>query len=222
MQIDGSPSLPPLADMGGRLILSAEEKPFLFSAHFDAKQFRDSFQQPHSYGPSPVQCSVAFMSSSIRRLLRNLNPNGGNDPDGKFPLFYKQLAWEQAPKLAVIFRHLVKGGCFPACWRLADVVSNIRGRVSFLVCWLILITAVLSKVFEKIVAGKLSHYLESNSLLSLSQFSFRWGLGTCDALLTLSHHLQALIWTGAWREGSYSWTSWRHLIGLVTVVCFIS
>ena len=47
------------------------------------------------------------------------------------------------------------------------------------------------KVFEKIVAGKFSHYLVSNSLFPPSQFSYRRGLGTCDALLTLSHHLQA-------------------------------
>ena len=37
-------------------------------------------------------------------------------------LFYKQVARELAPKLTVIFRHLVKESSFPACWRLADVV----------------------------------------------------------------------------------------------------
>ena len=55
------------------------------------------------------------------------------------------------------------------------------------------ITSVLSKVFEKIVAGKLSHYLENNSLFPPSQFSYRRGQGTCDALLTLSHHLQVAL-----------------------------
>ena len=49
------------------------------------------------------------------------------------------------------------------------------------------ITPVLSKVFEKIVAGKSSHFLERNGMLPPSQFSYRRGLGTWDALLTLSH-----------------------------------
>ena len=49
-----SPSLPRLVDRGGRLVWSAEEKASLFSAHFDAKQWRDSFQQPHSCDPSPA------------------------------------------------------------------------------------------------------------------------------------------------------------------------
>ena len=47
---------------------------------------------------------------------------GGNDLEGMFPISYKQVARELAPKLVVNFRHLVSGGSFPACWRLADVV----------------------------------------------------------------------------------------------------
>ena len=39
-----------------------------------------------------------------------------------FPLFYKQVARELVPKLAVIFKHLLKGGSFSACWRLAGVI----------------------------------------------------------------------------------------------------
>ena len=40
-------------------------------------------------------------------FLLVLDLYGRNDPDGVFPLFYKQVARELAPKLAVIFRHLV-------------------------------------------------------------------------------------------------------------------
>ena len=47
-------------------------------------------------------------------------------------------------------------------------------------------TTVLSQVFEKIVAEKRS-FLEGNSLLPPSQFSYLRGLRTCDALFTLSH-----------------------------------
>ena len=51
----------------------------------------------------------------------------------------------------------------------------------------------LSKVFKKIIAGKLSHILKSNNLLPPLQFSYRRGLRTCDALLTLSHHQQVAL-----------------------------
>ena len=106
MVFAASSSLPPLVDRRGRLVLSAAEKVSLL-AYSDAKQCRDSFQQPHSCDPFPVLCSVAFRSGSIRRLLLDLDPYGGNDPDGMFPLFYKQVTRELTSKLAVIFRHLV-------------------------------------------------------------------------------------------------------------------
>ena len=51
------------------------------------------------------------------------------------------------------------------------------------------ITPVLSKVFEKIVVVKLSHFLKDNSLLPPSQFSYQKSLSPCNGLLTLSHHL---------------------------------
>ena len=91
-------------------IWSADKKTSLFSAHFDAKQCRGSFQQPHCCDPSPVLFSVGFQSSSIHSLLLDLDPYGRNDSDGTFPHIYKQVARELAHMLAVIFKCLVKGG----------------------------------------------------------------------------------------------------------------
>ena len=57
-----------------------------------------------------------------------------------------------------------------------------------------------AKAFEKIVAWKLSQFVESNRLLPSSQFAYRRGLKTCDVLLTLSHHLQAALDRGMERR----------------------
>ena len=43
-----SSRLPLLVERGDKLLWSADEKASLFSAHFDAKQCRDSFQQSHA------------------------------------------------------------------------------------------------------------------------------------------------------------------------------
>ena len=59
------------------------------------------------------------------------------------------------------------------------------------------ITSVLSKVLEKIVAGKWGHLLESNSILPPFQSSHRKEMRTCYALLTVSPTLQ-VAWRGAW------------------------
>ena len=67
-------------------------------------------------------------------------------------------------------------------------------------CGPVSITLRLSKVFEKIVAGKLNIFLESNSLLHLSQSSYRRDLRICDALLILSRHLQIALDRGIERR----------------------
>ena len=46
----------------------------------------------------------------------------------------------------------------------------------------------------------MSNFLESNSLLPPFQFSYRRGLETCDALLTLSHRLQVALNRGIERR----------------------
>ena len=84
-----------------------------------------------------------------------------------------------APTLAVIFRHLVNGDSFSACWRLTEVVH-------------ISINLFLSTVFSKTVTGKLSLILESSSLLPLSRFRIR-EVRTWGVLLILPHHLQVAL-----------------------------
>ena len=56
------------------------------------------------------------------RLLLDLDPYGGTDPLGMFPLFLKSTADVMAPPcLTVVFWRLVRLGSFPACWRQSSV-----------------------------------------------------------------------------------------------------
>ena len=160
-------------------------RPPCFLAHFDAKQCKNSFQQPHSSDPSSFLCSIAFQSRYICSLLLDLDPYGGNYPDGIFPLFYEHVTRELAPKFSVIFRHLLGSRCCPRVKRISLLEIGDYRHIS--------ITPLLSKVFEKIVAGKLRYFLESNSLLPPSLLSYHRGLETCDVLLTLYHHLKVAL-----------------------------
>ena len=53
--------------------------------------------------------------------MLDLDPYGGTDPLGLFPLVIKRTADIMAPRLSVVFRRLVRLGSFPACWRQANV-----------------------------------------------------------------------------------------------------
>ena len=86
----------------------------LLSDHFDSKQSSESVDMNVTCYPSPSLITFAFMSSEVKRLLLNLDPYGGTDPLGMFPLFLERMADVLAPRLSVVFRQLLRLDSFSA------------------------------------------------------------------------------------------------------------
>ena len=93
----------------------------------------------------------------MRHLLLDLDPYGGSDPLGIFPLFLKRTADVIAPRLSVVFRRLVRLGSFPGSWRQANVTPIPKGPPSSSDANYrsISIISVMSKVFERLVSIRL-------------------------------------------------------------------
>lgn len=122
------------------------EKADIFSNFFSGKQ--SSGEVPHTRFPAPI-ISFAFRSSELCSLL--LDSYDGTDSQGLFPLFLKNIAKLLPPKLAVIFRILIRKGSFPICLGVADVTPVAKGSSpsnSPKECRPISVTLILSKVFE--------------------------------------------------------------------------
>ena len=119
--LGSSSSLPLLISEGGGLLCELVGKADLLSDHFDSKQSMEVVDLPLTCHPSPSLTTFAFRSSEVRRLLLDLNPYGGTDPLGLFPIFLKRTADVIATRLSVVFRRFVRLGSFPACWRQANV-----------------------------------------------------------------------------------------------------
>ena len=111
----------------------------------------------------------------MRRLLLDLDPYGGTDPLGMFPLFLKRTADVMTPRHSVVFRRLVRLGSFPACWRQANITPIPKGPPSSSVANYrpISITSVLSKVFERLVLVRLGRFMERSGVLPTTQFAYR-------------------------------------------------
>ena len=107
--------MPPFVSEGGGLVCESVGKADLLSDHFHSKQSREAVDLPLTCHPSPSLTTFAFRSSEVRRLLLGLDPYGGTDPFGMFPLFLKRAADVMAPRLTVVFRRLVRLGSFSAC-----------------------------------------------------------------------------------------------------------
>ena len=103
-----SSSLPLLVSEGGRLVCELDGKADQLSDHFDNKQSTEAVD---------LQLAIYQIGSSEgRHLLLDLDPYGGTDPLGMFPLLLKRTD-VMAPSHSVEFRQLVRLGSFPACWR---------------------------------------------------------------------------------------------------------
>ena len=103
-----------------------------------------------------------------------------------------------APRLSVVFWLLVRLGSFLACWRQANVSSIPMGPLSSSVASYrqISVTAVLSKVFERLVSVRLGQFMECSGVLPTTQFAYWKGLGTRDALSCVLHTLQSAVESG--------------------------
>ena len=118
------------------------------------------------------------------------------------------------PRLSVVFRRLVRLGSFPACWRQANVTSIPKGPPPSSVANYrqISITFVLFKVFERLVSVRLGRFMERNGVLPTTQFAYRKGLRTCDALWACRIHWK-VYWRVGRRPGSCRLISAQSLIG---------
>ena len=166
---------------------------------FDSKQSNEKLDMPQSCFPEPKLTKLAFRSKEIEKLLLELDSYGGAGPDGIFPLFFKKAHKILSPKLAVIFRKDSRLGAFSPCWRFGNItpLSKCSSNTPYPSDYRpITITPVLSKIYERLLARRLNAYAEKNKLFPNLQFGFRKGLGTCDALLTISHDAQRALDSG--------------------------
>ena len=169
-----------------QIIMMANSPESLFILHSLSIRLRDLLPLPSGPLRSGVSCySWTVMEAPTHWVC--------------FLFSLKQLLMLCPPVLySVVFRRLVHLGSFPACWRQANVTPTPKCRPSSSVANYrqISITLVLSVMFERLVSVRLGRFMESSDVLSTSQCAYRKVLGTCDALLCLSHILQSALESG--------------------------
>ena len=84
-----SSAFPPLVGDGGGLVCESIGKADLLSDHFDSKQSRAAVDLQLTCHQSPSLTALAFRSREVRHLSLDMDPYGGTDPLGMFPIFLK-------------------------------------------------------------------------------------------------------------------------------------
>ena len=78
--------IPPLCSAGGALVSDPAGNAELLSKWFNSKQLRDIVELQQTCQPRPAFCGIAFRAREVERYLLDLDPNGGVDPSGCFPI----------------------------------------------------------------------------------------------------------------------------------------
>jgi exonuclease III len=131
---------------------------------------------------------VPVTESEISVIVSGLRAGCGGGVDQLGSDVYKRMALELVTPLTHIVNLSLRNGVFPTHCKEAIVIpihkdgdereiSNYR-PISFL--------NILSKIIETAVKKRLMDYLNTNNLISPNQYGFREGMGTCDAILTLT------------------------------------
>lgn len=127
-------------------------------------------------GNRDLAITIEEIEETIRGRPKRKAPGiDGFPAAGLQPLF--QAAGAQLQK---IFNSCLQEGIFPQVWKRAKIawLPKPHGGGLRPICLL----PTIGKVFDKVLATRLSFYLEKNGLLSDRQFGFRRGRGTTEAL----------------------------------------
>jgi hypothetical protein len=157
--------------------------PIAFCLNFVENHFKNNMKILVNFSKS-----FDFLEITPEEVLKELNsldPTSSKGAVGIEPKIFKQCANELAKPLADLFNNCIKNNFIPLEWKLAHLTPNYKGKGSKSDINNYRPLSVLSpiaKVYESLLAIRITNYFEENNLFNKSQFGFRKGL-SCELAL---------------------------------------
>jgi hypothetical protein len=128
---------------------------------------------------------IEITSGEVLLELKALASDSSKGAVGIETKLFKECAEELAAPLANLFNNCLKNNYKPIEWKLAHLTPNYKGKGSKSDISNYRPLSVLSpiaKIYESLLAKRITNYFESNDLFNNSQFGFRKGL-SCELAL---------------------------------------
>ena len=189
---------PPELHSGNEVITEPSRVAAAFNEHFSSVAAKLQSNIPTfnssalSYLGPLISTSFSAPESSPNEVAKLINsmPNKKCGNDSLPTYVWKHCCDILAPAVSKLFNASLIQGVFPSNQKTAQVIPIHKGGSKTDVSNYrpISILPALSKVFERLMNTRLTSYLETNCILNKSQFGFRKGLSTSDAILEFLDH----------------------------------
>jgi hypothetical protein len=157
-----------------------------FTSVFNKPEQQIPGQAPNNVVPSGDLLEVVYFSpDEVKKIISKLKSNSSPGPDQISSRLLKEGVNLLNQPLAMLFNMSIQTGCVPNIWKMAHVTPIFKGgdKTKPSNYRPISLTSQICKIMERMINAKISYHLESNNLLSKSQFGFRSGMSTTSNLL---------------------------------------
>lgn len=184
--------IPHLLTNGSSTVTSTVAKATMLNSHFascfstpQVAQSSPSDTDKNSHELSSVSCS----HEDVYKLLSTIKLKTASGPDSISSHMLRHTAHSIAEFFTQLFNKSLSLGLVPNDWKLSNITPAYKsGDPSYVSNYRpISLLSLPSKILERLVHNRLSDYLHLNSLISTSQFGFRPGSSTQEALLYVTH-----------------------------------
>ena len=183
--------IPPLDKPDGTVATSSKDKAELLASYFSGKMtVPDPDQAPPDLPPRTNSRLRTFTTTTaeVKQHLLLVDVKKALGPDGISPYTLKMCASQLAHPLALLFQNCLHSQTWPTTWKKARVVAvhKKKSRTSPENYRPISLLSTIGKIFEKVLANRITSFLELHHLLSPKQFGFRQNMSAADLLLNMS------------------------------------
>ena len=154
---------------------------------------------PHSFFLEPTT------HTEVSKIIDNLKSKTSAGHDNISPKLLKQTSRSVSHPLAHIINLSLEKGIFPTAMKIAKVVPIFKSKDDTLFNNYrpISLLPTFSKIIERLVHTRLSHYLNAHGLLNQSQYGFLKNLSTDQAILELQDRIVKSIASKKWCSGIF-------------------
>ena len=108
---------------------------------------------------------------------------------------YKSIKTSISVPISCLINECFSSGIFPKCLKRAHITPILKSGSPQLVSNFrpISVLPILSKIFERAIASRLSNFIHKFSIISLNQFGFQKNKSTVDAIINLIEHIYSSL-----------------------------